>query len=99
MKTIPIIFFWQIVFDEFAKVQVCKCRYEIPALKAYLSICVKALNKCAPKKSKNVRANNSPFMNKKISKEYCETEQPRTLFKRLKVNFFVISMYPFFTYF
>ena len=45
--------------------QVCN---EIPAPETYLNVCVKALDKCAPKKSKYVRANNCPIRIKKIPK-------------------------------
>lgn len=51
-------------FNEFAKIQVCN---EIPALQIFLGVFIRALDKCAPNKSKHVRTNNSLFMNKKIS--------------------------------
>ena len=57
--------FRPLICDEYAKIQVCN---EIPALKAYLDVCIRALYKCARKKLKyNISTNNSPFMNKKIS--------------------------------
>ena len=37
-------------------------------LKTYLNVCMRALDACAPRKTKYVRANNSPFLNKNISK-------------------------------
>ena len=37
-------------------------------LQTYLNVCIRALDVCAPRKTKYVRANNSPFMNKNISK-------------------------------
>ena len=69
--------FRQLIFDEFAKLQVCN---EFPALQIYLDICVRAHDKCAPKKSKYVTPNNSPFMNKKISKAIMDATRPRNKF-------------------
>ena len=43
-------------------------------------ICVRAHDKCAPKKSKYITPNNSPFMNKKISKAIMDATRPRNKF-------------------
>ena len=65
------------------KIQVCN---EISALQLYLGICVRALDKCAPKKFKNVRANNIFFMNTKISKAILDHIRLR---KKILKKFFI----------
>ena len=41
----------------------------VPAsLSPFMNVCYKALDQCAPKKKKYIRANNSPFVNKSIKK-------------------------------
>ena len=63
IKTIQMIFFGNLYLMKL--LQVCN---EIPAPETYLNVCVKVLDKCAPKKSKYVRANNCPIRIKKIPK-------------------------------
>ena len=51
-------------------------------LQTYLNVCMRALDVCAPKKTKYVRANNSPFLNKNISKRIMTRSRLRNKFLR-----------------
>ena len=57
-----------IFFGNFYLMKLLQVCNGIPAPEAYLNVCVKALDKCAPKKSKYVPANNCPIRIKKIPK-------------------------------
>ena len=56
---------------------VCK---EKPVQQTDLAACVRAIDKCTLKKSKHVRANNSSFLNKKISKAIMDRTRLRNKF-------------------
>ena len=51
-------------------------------LQTYLNVCIRALDVCTPRKTKYVRANNSPFMNKNISKAIMTRSRLRNKFLR-----------------
>ena len=83
-----------ILFDEFTKIQVCN---ETPALQSYFDLCVRALDKCAPNKSKYIRANNSPF---KVNQSryialFVFSGSIKKLFTTVCVNIFIFSQYCF----
>ena len=52
------------------------------SLDSFLDICKYALNETAPLKQKYIRANNSPFMNKTISREIMKGTRMRKKFLR-----------------
>ena len=58
--------FRQLIFDQLFNFQ--QETNENPPLETYLDICLRALDECAPRKKKYIRANNSPFMNRNILK-------------------------------
>ena len=51
-------------------------------LQTYLNVCIRALDVCAPRKTKYVSANSSPFMNKNISKAIMTGTRLRNKFLR-----------------
>ena len=76
--------FRQLIFDDLSNFQ--QGTYEDPPLEIFLDICLRALNQCAPKRKKYIRANNSPFMNRNISKAIVVRSRLRNKFLRNKTQ-------------
>ena len=72
--------FRQLINDDFNVLH--QTSNEHQPLQTYLNVCMRALDVCAPRKTKYVRANNSPFMNKNISKAIMTRTRLRNKFLR-----------------
>ena len=72
--------FRQLINDDFNVLH--QTSNEHQPLQTYLNVCIRALGVCAPRKTKYVRANNSPFMNKNISKAIMTRSRLRNTFLR-----------------
>ena len=72
--------FRQLINDDFNVLH--QTSNEHQPLQTYLNVCIRALDVCAPRKTKYVRANNSPFMNKNISKAIMTRSRLRNKFLR-----------------
>ena len=74
--------FRQLVFDQLFNFQ--QETNDNPPLETYLDICLRALDECAPRKKKYIRANNSPFMNRNILRAIMICSRLRNKFLRNK---------------
>ena len=72
--------FRQLINDDFNVLH--QTSNEHQPLQTYLNFCIRALDVCAPRKTKYVRANNSPFMIKIISKAIMTRSRLRNKFLR-----------------
>ena len=72
--------FRQLVNDDFNVLYQTSNKHQ--PLQTYLNVCIRALDVCTPRKTKFVRANNSPFMNKNISKAIMNRSRLRNNFLR-----------------
>ena len=72
--------FRQLINDDFNVLHQTSNEYQ--PLQTYLNVCIRALDVCALRKTKYVRANNSPFMNKNISKAIMTRSRLRNKFLR-----------------
>ena len=72
--------FRQLINDDFNVLH--QTSNEHQPLQIYLNVCIRALDVCTPRKTKYVRANNSPFMNKNISKAIMTRSKLRNKFLR-----------------
>ena len=70
--------FRQLINDDFNVLH--QASNEHQPLQTYLNVCIRALDVCAPRKTKYVRANNFPFMNENILKAIMTRSRLRNKF-------------------